>query len=128
MYRTAVVEMTQFVDPAELGGKTLVYLPKYVLPDDPMLNASDEEVRAAFWPYLRSMYPALRDEDVLAFKVSRVRRVFAIPTIGFSTTMPPAATSVPGLHLVGSARLPFATLNVNDTLGLVGEFMEGLDP
>ena len=37
-------------------------------------------------------------------------------------------TSVPGLHLVGSARLPFATLNVNDTLGLVGEFMEGLDP
>jgi protoporphyrinogen oxidase len=125
---TAVVEMTQFVDPAEMGGKTLVYLPKYVEPDDPLLDASDDEVRAAFWPYLQRMYPHLREEDVVAFQVSRVRRVFAVPTIGFSTTMPSMETSVPGLHLVGSARLPFATLNVNDTLGLVGEFMEGLDP
>jgi protoporphyrinogen oxidase len=125
---TAVVEMTQFVDPAEMGGKTLVYLPKYVAPDDPLLEASDDEVRAAFWPYLQRMYPHLREDDVVAFQVSRVRRVFAVPTIGFSTTMPSMETSVPGLHLVGSARLPFATLNVNDTLGLVGEFMEGLDP
>jgi protoporphyrinogen oxidase len=111
-----------------MGGKTLVYLPKYVSPDDPLLDASDDEVRSAFWPYLQQMYPHLREEDVVAFQVSRVRRVFAVPTIGFSTTMPSMETSVPGLHLVGSARLPFATLNVNDTLGLVGEFMEGLDP
>ncbi len=50
------------------------------------------------------------------------------PRSGSPATMPPMETSVPGLHLVGSAQLPFATLNVNDTLGLVGEFMEGLDP
>jgi hypothetical protein len=36
------------------------------------------------------------------------------------------STSVPGLHLVGSAQLPFATLNVNDTLSLVDEFIAGL--
>jgi protoporphyrinogen oxidase len=125
---TAVVEMTSFVDPAEMGGQTLIYLPKYVLPDHPLLDASDEQVRAAFWPYLRKMYPHLSDDDVVAFQVSRVRKVFAMPTIGYSGTMPPAQTSVPGLHLVGSARLPFATLNVNDTLSLVTEFMEGLDP
>jgi hypothetical protein len=35
------------------------------------------------------------------------------------------ATSIPGLYLVGSAQLPFATLNVNDTLGLVDEFIAG---
>jgi protoporphyrinogen oxidase len=125
---TAVVEMTQFIDPAEVDGNTLVYLPKYVRPDDPLLAATDDEVRQSFWPYLRLMYPTLRDHHVLAFQVSRVRRVFAIPTIGFSGTTPPMTTSVPGLHLVGSAQLPFATLNVNDTLGLVEEFMGGLDP
>jgi protoporphyrinogen oxidase len=123
---TAVVEMTAFIDPAEVGGHTLVYLPKYVTPDDPLLGASDEEIRAAFWPYLQRMYPQLRDDDVLAFQVSRVKRVFAVPTIGFSGTMPPMTTSVPGLHLVGSARLPFATLNVNDTLSLVDEFVESI--
>jgi hypothetical protein len=37
--------------------------------------------------------------------------------------MPSMTTSVPGLHLAGSAQLPFATLNVNDTLGLVEELL-----
>ena len=69
------------------------------------------------------MYPTLTDDDVLAFRVSRVRRVFAVPTLGYSGRMPFMATSMPGLHLAGSAQLPFATLNVNDTLGLVEEFL-----
>ena len=120
---TAVVEMTAFVDPTDVGGHHLVYLPKYVAPDDPLLDASDDDVRAAFLPYLRRMYPSLSDQDVLAFRVSRVRRVFAVPTLGYSARMPGLSTSVPGLHLVGSAQLPFATLNVNDTLSLVGEFL-----
>ena len=120
---TAVVEMTAFVDPEEVGGHHLVYLPKYVAPDDPLLDTSDDDVRAAFLPYLRRMYPSLSDQDVLAFQVSRVRRVFAVPTLGYSARMPRLSTSVPGLHLVGSAQLPFATLNVNDTLSLVGEFL-----
>jgi protoporphyrinogen oxidase len=120
---TAVVEMTSFVDPAEVGHHSLVYLPKYVAPDDPLFEASDDEVRASFLPYLQRMYPMLTDDDVLAFRVSRVRRVFAVPTLGYSGRMPSTATSVPGLHLAGSAQLPFATLNVNDTLGLVEEFL-----
>ena len=120
---TAVVEMTAFVDPAELGGRHLVYLPKYVAPDDPLFEASDDEVRVAFLPYLEQMYPTLRHDDLLAFRVSRMRRVFAVPTLGYSTRMPATTTSIPGLHLLGSAQLPFATLNVNDTLGLVEEFL-----
>jgi protoporphyrinogen oxidase len=120
---TAVVEMTAFVDPVEVGGNHLVYLPKYVAPDDPLFDRSDDEIRASFLPYLRGMYPSLAEEDVLAFQVSKVRRVFAVPTIGYSGRMPPMRTSTRGLHLVGSAQLPFATLNVNDTLGLVEEFL-----
>jgi protoporphyrinogen oxidase len=123
---TAVVEMTAFVDPVEVGGHHLVYLPKYVTPDDPLFEASDADIEAAFLPYLTKMYPDITEDDVLAFQVSRVRRVFAVPTLDYSTWMPPMETSVPGLHLVGSAQLPFATLNVNDTLGLVGQFLESL--
>ena len=118
---TAVVEMTAFVDPAELQGNHLVYLPKYVAPDDPLLDADDATVRETFLPYLRRMYPDLVDADVLAFRVSRVRRVFAVPTLRFSDTMPAQRTSIPGLELAGSAQLPFATLNVNDTLSLLEE-------
>lgn len=118
---TAVVEMTAFVDPAEVGGNTLVYLPKYVAPDDPLFEATDDEVRDLFLPYLQRIHPELADEDVLAFRVSRSRQVFAVPTIDYSQHVPPMVTSVPGLYLAGSAHLVNATLNVDDTLSLVDD-------
>ena len=116
---TAVVEMTALVDPAEVGGHTLVYLPKYVGPDDPLFEASDDEIRGTFLAYLRQMHPDLGESDVLAFRVSRERQVFAVPTIDYSRRVPPMVTSVPGLYLAGSAHLVHATLNVDDTLSLV---------
>ena len=115
---TAVVEMTAFVDPAELGGHTLVYLPKYVAPDDPLFAADDTEVADRFLPALRQMHPDLDADDVLAFRVSRVREVFPVPTLGYSEHVPPMATTVPGLHLVSSAQIVNGTLNVNETVQL----------
>ncbi|MBL8778728.1 MAG: NAD(P)/FAD-dependent oxidoreductase [Acidimicrobiales bacterium] len=123
---TAVVEMTSLIDPTEVGGHTLVYLPKYVAPDDPLFEATDDEVRAAFLPYLQRMHPDLRDEDVLAVRVSRARQVFAVPTIDYSLRVPPVVTSVPGLYLAGSAQLVNATLNVDDTIGLADEALAAI--
>jgi protoporphyrinogen oxidase len=118
---TAIVEMTSFIDPKELGGRTLVYLPRYVSPDDPLFGVTDDELRREFLDYLRLVHPRVSTVDPIAFRVSRVRRVFAVPTIGYTQSMPTTSTSVPGLQLIGSANLPFSTLNVNDTLSLVQE-------
>jgi protoporphyrinogen oxidase len=113
---TGIVEMSAMVDRRHLGGKTLVYLPKYVAPDDPLLTRTDDEIAATFLPALRTVNPEVG--DVQAFKVSRVREVFPIPTIGYSTRVPPVSTSVPGLHLVSSANIVNGTLNVNETVEL----------
>jgi protoporphyrinogen oxidase len=113
---TGIVEMSAMVDRRHFGGKTLVYLPKYVAPDDPLLSKSDDEIAASFLPALRTVYPEVG--DVQAFKVSRVREVFPIPTVGYSTRLPPTTTSVPGLHLVSSANIVNGTLNVNETVEL----------
>ena len=115
---TTVIEMSSFVDPAQFGGHTLVYLPKYVPPDDPLFEVDDDEVRARFLPALRGMYPDLVDDDVLAFRVSRVRNVFAISTIGYSEGVPPLHTSQPGIHLCGSAQIVNGTLNVDEAVAL----------
>ena len=115
---TTVIEMSSFVDPAQFGGHTLVYLPKYVPPDDPLFEADDDEVRARFLPALRAMYPDLVDDDVLAFRVSRVRNVFAISTLGYSERVPPLHTSQPGIHLCGSAQIVNGTLNVDEAVAL----------
>ena len=45
---TAVVEMTAFIDPAQIGGHALVYLPKYTSADDPLCAATDDQVVAQF--------------------------------------------------------------------------------
>ena len=48
--------------------------PKYVAPDDPLFEADRRrDPRRASCPYLQRMYPTLADDDVLAFRVSRVR-------------------------------------------------------
>ncbi|MCE9621348.1 MAG: FAD-dependent oxidoreductase [Actinomycetia bacterium] len=120
---TAVVEMTAFIDPAEVGGKSLVYLPKYAPASDPLFDAEDSEVIATFLPFLQQMYPAFDPAQVVAARVSKVPQVFAVPALAYSDDAPSTATSVPGLFLAGSAHLPFSTLNVNDTLSLVDEVL-----
>lgn len=127
---TAVVEMTAFIDPSEVGGHTLVYLPKYTTADDPLFSMDDDQVLDEFLPYLERMYPHFSRDEVITERISRVPQVFALPTLRYSETQPSIATSVPGLYLAGSANLPFATLNVDDTLSLLDVVVSvaGLEP
>jgi len=64
------------------------------------------------------MYPHFQRQDVLAFRLSRVRRVLAISTLNYSTNLPPQTTSLPGVHVVNSAHIVNGTLNVNETVQL----------
>lgn len=121
---TAVVEMSTLVDRAELGGHTLVYLPKYVDPDDPAFSLSDAEIQETFLAALERMVPAFDRNDLLCFRVSRVKHVFALPTLGYSRRLPPMTTSVPGLHLVNAAHIVNGTLNVNETIQLANRAAE----
>ncbi|MBL8867929.1 MAG: FAD-dependent oxidoreductase, partial [Planctomycetia bacterium] len=100
------------------GGKHLVYLPKYVAPDDPLFEMPDQRIRDEFLAGLMKIHPHIEPDDVLAFRVSRVRQVLAISTLNYSENLPPMTTSVPGLHIVNSAHIVNGTLNVNETLQL----------
>lgn len=115
---TGVIEMSALVDREQFGGHCLVYLPKYLDPEDPAFELSDEQIRSQFLAALERMFPSFRRDDVLVFKVSRVRRVFALPTLHYSSRLPPMTTSIPGLHIVNSAHIVNGTLNVNETVGL----------
>ncbi len=115
---TAIVEMTALVHPAELGEHHLVYLPRYISPDSAMFDESDDAIRARFVAGLQGIHRQFRESSILAFRVSRVRRVFPIPTRGYSQRVPAFDATVPGLHLVGSAQIVNGTLNVNETIGL----------
>lgn len=115
---TAVIEMTALVDPATFGGRHLVYLPKYCAPDDPLLELDDETIRARFVAGLRALHPDLRDDEILAFRVSRAPYVFALPTLGYLDRIPPLRTSAPGLYVVNGSQIADGTLNVDETVRL----------
>ena len=115
---TGVIEMSALVDRRHFGGNSLVYIPRYLEPGDPFFERSDEEVRRIFFEGLKRVYPALREDDVVAFRLSRARQVMAISTLEYSRRCPPIDASVPGLHFVSSAHITNGTLNVNETIQL----------
>lgn len=126
---TAVIEMSAMVDRRHFGGNCLVYLPKYVVPEDQAFGRPDAEIEARFVEALLKMYPHLDRSDVLSCRISRVRHVLAISTMHYSRKLPPMHTSVPGVHIVNSAHILNGTLNVNETVQLAERASdELLDP
>lgn len=113
---TAVVEMTALVDPLNLSGHHLVYLPRYVEPTDPAWQWSDVELQEQFVQALERMYPHFSREDVESFRISRVRQVMALPTLGYSRRLPPLETSLKNIFVVNSAQIVKGTLNVNEVI------------
>ena len=123
---TGIIEMTTLVDPQTFGGRSLVYLPKYLPADDPAFNQSDEELHSQFIQALAQMYPHFQSSDVLDFRVSRVKYVVAVPTVNYSQHLPPMETSISGLQIINSAHILNGTLNVNETVQLAEAAAERL--
>jgi len=120
---TAVIEMSALVDKEKhFGGHALVYLPKYVAPDDEIFGRTDDEIKESFISTLEKMYPHFKRDDVLCFKISRARQVFPIPTLNYSEKLPDMKTSLDGVFIVNSAHIINGTLNVNETVQLAEKF------
>jgi protoporphyrinogen oxidase len=114
-----VIEMTALVDPDDLGGHALVYLPRYADSRDAAAFAVDDaEVERRCLAGLRRIHPELSPSDVAAFRVSRARYVTPLSTVAHPRGLERTATSIPGVELVCSAHLKDATLNVNETIEL----------
>ncbi len=124
---TGIINMTVIVDPLELGGNHLVYLPKYVMSgDDVAFGESDETIRERLLGILEKMYPDFRRDQVLAFETARARNVMALPTLNYSDKLPPAQTSIEGVYVVNSAQITKGNLNVNETIEVADQALTWL--
>jgi protoporphyrinogen oxidase len=110
--------MSALVDKKEFGGNALVYLPKYVAPDDELFEKSDDEIKETFLSALEKMYAHFDRSDVIEFKISRVRQVFPLPVLNYSENLPAMKTSLENVYIVNSAHIVNGTLNVNETIQL----------
>lgn len=113
---TGVIEMTSLVDTKYFGGHSLIYLPKYLNQDDPLMIAGDDEIILYFTNCLKKMVPWLTDDHIKFIAVARAKHVIALPTLEYTRKLPDIKTSMPGVFIINSALITNGTLNVNETL------------
>lgn len=111
---TGIVEMTNLIDPGrETKGHTLIYLPKYTSPGDPLFTATESEVVERFLSALKQMHPQLEDVDIAAIHVLRERFVQPVPTLHYAQNAPPVETGIPHLFVANTTQIINDTLNNN---------------
>jgi protoporphyrinogen oxidase len=123
---TAVIEMSSLVEPRYFGGRSLVYLPKYLSSDSSEFDLTDDQLQDILLRALQRMYPHFKLENLLCFRVSRVRYLLPLQTLNYSDQIPDMVTSIPGVYLVNSAQIVNGTLNVNETVQLAERAVQRL--
>jgi protoporphyrinogen oxidase len=113
---TGIIEMSALIDREEIANNHLVYLPKYVNPEDPLFDLPENELRDDFLAALYKMYPQLSDNDLNFWGVSKARVVFALPTLNYSKKIPGVKTTLKNYYIINSAQIINGTLNVNETI------------
>ncbi|MBN4076415.1 NAD(P)/FAD-dependent oxidoreductase [Gemmatimonas aurantiaca] len=115
---TGVIEATNIVAPENLGGKHLVYLPKYMPNDDPYMQKSDEEIRIEFIAKLKTMFPDLRDEEILHSVVAHERYVQPLQEVNYLSRLHGFKSPLANIFVVNTAMIYNSTLNNNAAVTL----------
>ena len=80
-------------------GDTVVYIPYYMPVTHPKFARSDEFFRTEGFGYLKLINPALREDDVIACYVGRLRHAQPVCPPGFAAMLPPVQTAIAGLQI-----------------------------
>ncbi len=100
-----VIEHTNFEGPENYAGEHLVYLSKYLPTSDALFGMSDKELLQFALPHLQRMFPHFSADWVIAAHVWRAPYSQPIPTLQYSTLIPPLKTPISGLWLATMAQI-----------------------
>ena len=102
---TAVIEHTNFVSPAEYGGKHFVYLSKYLEPEHPYFSMPEVELIEEYVPYLRRINPEFDPSWIERWWVFRERAAQPIVTLNHRAKIPDHRTGLPFLYLANTTQI-----------------------
>ncbi len=100
-----LIEHTNFIPPDRYGGRHILYISNYLLPDDPLLRAGKDEALALYLPALKAINPAFEPswiEDAHHFRAAYAQ---PIVTTGYRSLIPPFRTPIAGMYLVSMAQI-----------------------
>jgi protoporphyrinogen oxidase len=102
---TGVIETTSYIDPQDVGGHHLVYLPKYTAPGSEWQRKSDDEIKAVWLEHLQAMIPTFDPASVRYFLVHRERYVEPLHCLNETDLIPAVRTPVENLFLATTAQI-----------------------
>lgn len=100
---TGVIETTNLIDPKYINNHHLVYLPKYLAPDNEMARWPDEKVKTEWMGHLKRMFPDFDESLITDFIVQRARYVEPIRPLGTLDQIPDMKTPVKRLYMGNTA-------------------------
>ncbi len=108
---TGVIETTTYIDPDDVGGHHLVYLPKYTAPGSQWQQLSDDEIRQIWLKHLKTMFPDFDERRIRYFVVQRARYVEPLHGLNNAHLIPAIKTPVEQLYLATTAQIYPALTN-----------------
>jgi protoporphyrinogen oxidase len=108
---TGIIETTTYIDPQNVGGYHLVYLPKYTAPDSPLQEMTDEQIKMVWLQQLEYMFPHFDRSRIRYFLVQREHYVEPLHPLNGSGTVPPFQTPIKNLYLATNAQIYPALTN-----------------
>ena len=94
----ALVEHTNFIDPAHYGNDHLLYCGDYLPPDHEYFSLSKEELLERFLPSLSRFNPEVDRSWVKDSWLFRAKYAQPVPPVNHSANIPPLKTPIPGLY------------------------------
>jgi protoporphyrinogen oxidase len=121
---TGLIEATHVISREVLGEKGLIYLPRYMAPNDPFGENTDERVMEIFFDSLKRIFPDFSDKDVITRIVHRDSNVQPIQEVNYSLNIPSMETPLKNFYLVNTTMILNSTLNNNQVVVLARKMAE----
>ncbi|MBI4297067.1 MAG: NAD(P)/FAD-dependent oxidoreductase [Chloroflexi bacterium] len=101
----AAIEHTNFISPAEYGGKHVLYLTNYVAPESPLTTASAKEVLKLYLPHLKKINPSFQERWVQEYHLFRDPAGQPMVGVNYSSNIPAYRTPIAGLYLANTTQI-----------------------
>jgi protoporphyrinogen oxidase len=108
---TGIIETTTYIDPQDVGGHHLVYLPKYTAPGSHWQQMSDEQIREIWLQHLEVLFPHFERDWIRYFPVNRTLYVDPLHGLNSTHLIPEIKTPIENLYLATTAQIYPATTN-----------------
>lgn len=99
-----MIEHTNLVGMKEYGSH-IVYLSRYLDPENQLFNASDNEITGKFISGIKKVFPDFKEEYILRARLHRARFAQPVITLNYNNLMPGIKTPLEGLYLASMAQI-----------------------